>query len=82
MNTNELDERLVETAKFIDSVSSNWQVVRTIELARTMLRQQQAKIQAGKIIIKGYSKVIDEQQAEIEMLKTKLAEWHIWSEYE
>ena len=23
-----------------------------------------------------------QQQAEIEMLKTKLAEWHIWSEYE
>jgi len=48
MNANELDERLVETAKFIDSVSSNWQAVRTIESARTMLRQQQEQIKALK----------------------------------
>ena len=40
--------------------------------AATMLRQQQAEILAGKIMIKGYSKTIDEQQAEIEALKMEI----------
>ena len=33
------------------------------------LRKQQAEILAGKIMIKGYSKIIEEQKAEIEHLK-------------
>ena len=32
---------------------------------------------AGKIMIKGYSKTIDEQQAEIEALKAKLNKYHL-----
>jgi len=51
MNANELDERLVETAKFIDSVSSNWQAIRTIESARTMLRQKQAELDSLKSVV-------------------------------
>ena len=48
MNANELDKKLVEVAKFIDSVANNWQAIRTIESTRTMLRQQQAEIEALK----------------------------------
>ena len=44
MNANELDKKLVEVAKFIDSVANNWQAIRTIESTRTMLRQQQAEM--------------------------------------
>ena len=44
MNANELDELLVEIAKFIDSISNNLQAIRTIESTRTMLRQQQVRI--------------------------------------
>ena len=44
MNANELDELLVEIAKFIDSISNNLQAIRTIESTRTMLRQQQTEI--------------------------------------
>jgi len=51
MNANELDERLVETAKFIDSVSSNWQAVKTIEITRTMLRQKQAELDSLKSVV-------------------------------
>ena len=39
-----------------------------LEQAATMLRQQQAEIEAGKIMIKGYSKIIDEQQAEMDIV--------------
>ena len=74
MNANEL----AEIQAFKTEELTVWERNHTA----TMLRQQQAEIEIGKIMIKGYSKVIDEQQAEIEMLKTKLAEWHIWSEYE
>ena len=42
------------------------------DLIVTLLRQQQAEIEAGKIMIKGYSKTIDEQEAEILILKNAL----------
>ena len=75
MNANELADEL--EAAYSDNDATDYMIK-----AATMLRQLQAKNEAGKIMIKGYSKVIDEQQAEIEMLKTKLSEWHIWNEYE
>ena len=75
MNANELAEDL-EGAKLV--------ILRLNE----MLRQQQAEILAGKIMIKGYGKVIDEQQAEITRLKLewqymadlteKLQDFAIW----
>jgi uncharacterized membrane protein YheB (UPF0754 family) len=60
MNANEL-ANLLE----VDS----WYKLVTREEIATMLRQQQAEIEAGKIMIKGYGKAIDDQQAEIEALK-------------
>ena len=49
-----------------------------IQQLENKVRQQQAEIEAGKIMIKGYGKAIDEQQAEIEALKNGLssAYWH------
>ena len=41
--------------------------------ASNMLREQQAEILAGKIMIKGYSKIIDVQQAKNNALKERLA---------
>ena len=41
--------------------------------AEAMILQQQAEILAGKIMLKGYGKVIDEQQAENNALKERLA---------
>lgn len=66
MNANEL-------AKKIENYSY-WSIIdfHYIKESAEMLRQQQAEILAGKIMIKGYSKTIDEQQAEIEMLEAEL----------
>jgi hypothetical protein len=60
MNANELAENL-EGAKLV------------ILRLNKMLRQQQAEILAGKIMIKGYGKIIDAQQAENNALKERLA---------
>ena len=52
-----------------------------LKLLMDKICQQQAEILAGKIMIKGYGKTIDEQQAEIEVLKDKLdeAEQRYWN---
>ena len=66
MNANELAEILVSDSKHTSgrfTYSSRY-----IADIATMLRQQQAEIEAGKIIIKGYSKIIDEQKAQIERM--------------
>ena len=79
MNANELDELLVEIAKFIDSISNNLQAIRTIESTRTMLRQQQTEIEfLKKEILEKHEDWKHEGQqaanarAEIEALKDKL----------
>ena len=58
MNANELN-RWIENSPYTEQ-----------EEVIVLLRQQQAEVLAGKIMIKGYSKTIDEQQAEIEALKS------------
>ena len=45
-----------------------------VEMLRAKVKEQQAEILAGKIMIKGYGKTIDEQQAEIEALGDMLIE--------
>ena len=65
MNANELADEL-------EIAQGNNNAEELIPEAIAMLRQQQAEIEAGKIMIKGYSKTIDEQQIEIEALKAKL----------
>ena len=64
MNANELADYLQNKAEV--------ELQPRLQESATMLRQQQAEILAGKIMIKGYSKTIDEQQAEIEVLKAVL----------
>ena len=62
MNANELADELSWSEMDTDEIET-W-----TKEAATMLRQQQAEIEAGKIIIKGYSKIIDEQKAQIERM--------------
>lgn len=45
MNANELADLLTETAKFVDNITDNYQAVKDIKEAATMLRQQQAEIE-------------------------------------
>lgn len=63
MNANELADELSKQTGGAGNIY--------IQVA-TMLRQQQTEIEAGKIMIKGYGKTIDEQQAEILILKNAL----------
>ena len=74
MNANELADELDESVMKLVA-NDHFFEAQAVEKAQTMLRQQQAEILAGKIMIKGYSKTIDEQQAEIEALKSKLSLW-------
>ena len=71
MNANELDEKLVEIAKFIDSISSNWQAIRTIESVRILLREQQRTVDGDKLLINLLYQKERQQQAEIQALKIK-----------
>ena len=67
MNANELADELSWSEMDTDEIET-W-----TKEAVTMLRQQQAEISAGKIMIKGYGKTIYEQQSEIEVLKKQCA---------
>ena len=66
MNANELADEL-------EIAQGNNNANNLIPEVIPMLRQQQAEILAGKIMIKGYGKTIDEQQSEIEVLKKQCA---------
>ena len=66
MNANELAD-WIKVTDFYKNTDNHF-INDTMDEVEAMLRQQQAEIEAGKIMIKGYSKVIDEQQAEIDRL--------------
>ena len=63
MNANEL-------ADYLENDIGTWNHTKE---AASMLRQLKAENEAGKIMIKGYSKIIDAQQAENNALKERLA---------
>ena len=51
MNANELADKLEGTAKFINNISNQYHAVREVKEAATMLRDQQAEIEALKSIL-------------------------------
>ena len=60
MNANELADKLEGTAKFINNISNQYHAVREVKEAATMLRAQQAEIEALKnLVAEQDKKIID-----------------------
>ena len=77
MNANELADKL------LDDTLMDYEIYEYVPEIVALIRQQQAEIEAGKIMIKGYSKIIDEQKAQIERMKLveKLRLELIWDKF-